>query len=249
MSLLAQIRSKSTGPGPGPKRAVKTLPLSCKALSSHFCGISRSVGWGRVGRRSAWRLLASPARPLILPARPPLLSEYRTHRVTAGDYAASLLGGDHRSIGVSDHVGLLALPTRDDPGEQGGREVAEGRVVMLAGDGHEPVIALGERRVDLAGDVSRHEERLSEEGVAGLGRSTMAAVAPRGAEAGHESAERARTGQGAEPARITEAAQDLGSVDWPHARNRSKDPLRVERSQHHRDALLELFDLLGKRQG
>jgi hypothetical protein len=28
MPLLAQIRSKSTGPGPWPKRLVKTLPLS-----------------------------------------------------------------------------------------------------------------------------------------------------------------------------------------------------------------------------
>ena len=33
MPLLAQIRSKSTGPGPWPKRAVKTLPLSVRIWS------------------------------------------------------------------------------------------------------------------------------------------------------------------------------------------------------------------------
>ena len=33
MPLLAQIRSKSTGPGPWPNRAVKTLPLSVNIWS------------------------------------------------------------------------------------------------------------------------------------------------------------------------------------------------------------------------
>ena len=58
--------------------------------------------------------------------------------------------------------------------------MAEGRVVMLAGDGHQSVIALGQGGVDLACSIGTHEEGLAEEGVAGLGRSAVPAVLSRG---------------------------------------------------------------------
>lgn len=42
--LSAQMRSNSTGPGPGPKRAVNTLPLSVRIASGTPCA---RMAWAR----------------------------------------------------------------------------------------------------------------------------------------------------------------------------------------------------------
>lgn len=55
MSLSAQIRSNSTGPGPGPKRAVNTLPLSLKMASGapwRAIAASRASHTGRAVARA-----------------------------------------------------------------------------------------------------------------------------------------------------------------------------------------------------
>ena len=119
---------------------------------------------------------------------------------------------------------------------------------MFARVGHQAVIALGEGRVDLPRCVGRGEQRLAEQGVTGFRRSAVAGVASRGVERWDEPGERAGAGERTEPARITEAPEDLGGVDGADAGDRAQDVRGVKSTSHHVDPLIELVDLGPKAQ-
>src|SRR6266508_2680183 len=103
-------------------------------MSSRVRG--RSVVAGRAGRRSAWRLLVSPARPLFQLAAggdgAALLADLGRDGVVLGDDLPGLLGADGVAVQVADLVGLAASPAGDDAGAQDGGDVAERGVVVLA---------------------------------------------------------------------------------------------------------------------
>lgn len=77
----------------------------------------------------------------------------------------------------------------------------------------------------------------------------MAAIAARGVEGGDEAGEGPRFRKRAEATRVPESAEDLRRVDRTDAGHRPQDVVRVESTTHHVDALLEVLDLLGQREG
>src|SRR5918996_3564735 len=124
------MRSKSTLAGLLPSRPVKTLPLSSQWMSSHR--ERRSLGRGRAGRRSALRLLVSPARPPLsrtitadtATAHPKLTRD----RVALGDDPSSFVCANWAALEISDDITFLLAPAGNDARYQRCCDVAQGRV-------------------------------------------------------------------------------------------------------------------------
>src|SRR5271169_1179526 len=93
--------------------------------------------------RSAWRLLLFAARPafavLGLSGIGGFDAGLFVDCVVGADDAASFLGCDEATVGVAQVVVLAGAPAGGDPGEQGGGDVADRRIVVSFG-GHEPLV-------------------------------------------------------------------------------------------------------------
>ena len=131
--------------------------------------------------------------------------------VALGHDAPALGYGDGPAVAVADDVALTAPPAGDDAREQRRGDMAERRGVVLAGQDHEPLVAGGERGVDAPRMVGGDEDRRAQRGVPATGRAAVAAAHPGGVERGHEPAEGAHAGEGAEAVGIAEAGEDLGT--------------------------------------
>ena len=114
--------------------------------------------------------------------------------------------------------------------------------------GHQPVILRGRRRVDPAGLAGSHEQGLPQTGIATFGGAAVAAGQPGGVEDRDRPGEGLSTGQGSEPIRIAEPAQDRACCDRGDAWSGGEDAGRISCSQQQSSALVELFDLLGELQ-
>jgi hypothetical protein len=178
------MRSKSTLAGLLPSLPGKTLPLSSQSMSSHRHG--RSLTSGRAGRRSASRLLASPARPsstrTIGVHGAATLAKLTRYRVALRNDLPSFSGSDLAAVDVADDIPLPAPPARHDASEQCRGDVADGGVVVFAGSHHEPVMARRKGRIAAPGVISGQENRFSKARIATLGWSAVLPSNSRGIE-------------------------------------------------------------------
>ena len=203
-----------------------------------------SVGGGRAGRWSAWRLLASPARSRCGAG----VAELCGDGVAVGDDRAGLVFVDRTAVDVAQLVGRLGFPAGGDAGEQGGGDVAERGGVVFAGVDHEPVVGGGEGGVEPSGLVGADEQGLAQQRVAAFGGSSVAPGDAGGVEGGHQSAEGADGGQGVEPGGVAEATEDDRAGDGADAGGGGEDAVRVAVADQHRDALVDFLDLVGEGQ-
>ena len=144
-------------------------------------------------------------------------------RSAAGSLAFGL--GDGFAVFVSELVELSLAPTGGDPGDEDGRDRAQRRVVVLALDHDESVVALGQRRVDVSGMIGCHVEGLAQAGVTGLG-DALAPVHQSGlVDLGHKAGEGAHAGEVGEAVEVARVAQDGRREDGPESRGRATMPL------------------------
>ena len=65
------------------------------------------------------------------------------------DNSLALILGKRSAVHITDLVGLAVSPAGRDAGQQGGGDVAHGRIVVPFGD-HQPLVLGGQLRVELA---------------------------------------------------------------------------------------------------
>jgi hypothetical protein len=94
--------------------------------------------------------------------------------VVLADDSAAFFRGDLCSDGIGDDVGSACQPAGGDPGQPGGRDMAERRVVVPVG-GHQPGVFRGAPGIGLAGAVGGGEHRFTQQCVAGLGQAVLRA--------------------------------------------------------------------------
>jgi hypothetical protein len=96
--------------------------------------------------------------------------------------------------------------------------------------------------------VGGQEQRLAQYRVAAFGGPAVPAGQAGGVQAWHQPGEGAGAGQGAEPVRVAEAAQDRGCGDLGDPGCGGQDGVRVGLFEDQRGAFVEVFDLLGQLQ-
>ena len=157
----------------------------------------------------------------------------------------------HRAIRVPDHVGLLALPARGDSGRRGRPRCGTGpscdacRQPSSGGDSAGP----------RWGRSGVRQSALMKQGLTQAERRPTWLAPPCRPFCPDESSDgtsplKDRTpAEGAEPARVTEATEDLSGVRRHRRLGRIARSRRDRGSIHHGDALLEFVDLGGRAQG
>ena len=127
--------------------------------------------------------------------------------VSAGSFAFGL--GDRFAVFVSQLVTLSFASGGCDPGDQDGRERTERRrVVVLALDHDESVVALGECRIDVPGVIGCQVEGLAQTSITGLGDALVSGHQSGLVDLGHKAAEAAHTGQVREAVEVARVGQD-----------------------------------------
>ena len=79
---------------------------------------------------------------------------------------------------------------------------------MLTRLGHQPVVLRGQGGVDPAGLAGGHEQRLPQDGVAAFGGAAVSTGQTGRVQDRHQAGEGPCTGEGGEPVRVAEPAQD-----------------------------------------
>jgi hypothetical protein len=115
----------------------------------------------------------------------------------------------------------------NDPGDQDGRDRAERRVVVLALDHDEPVVALGERRVDVPSVISCHVKGLAQPSIARLSDALVSGHQSGLVDLGHKASEGSDARQVGEAVEVARVGQDGRREDGPEPRGRADDALRV----------------------
>jgi hypothetical protein len=135
--------------------------------------------------------------------------------------------GDRFTVFVAELVELSLAPTGGDPGDEDGRDRAERRVVVLALDYDESVVALSQGRVDVAAVIGSQVEGLAQAGVAGLGDALVCRHQPGLVDLGHKAGEGTHTGQIGEAVEVARVAQNGRREDGPETRGGADDSLGV----------------------
>jgi len=116
--------------------------------------------------------------------------------------------------------------------------------VVLALDHDESVIALGERRVDMASVIGGHVEGLAQDGVTRLGDALVSGHQSGLVDLGHKPSEGSDAGQVGEAVEVARIGQDGSREDGPESRGRTDNALGVGLVIENDDPLVGRGDLV-----
>ena len=125
------------------------------------------------------------------------------------DNSLALILGKRSAVHITDLVGLAVSPAGRDAGQQGGGDVAHGRIVVPFGD-HQPLVLGGQLRVELARLFGGHPQGFAEQLVAGLGQPCRVVGGAGLVHLRDEPGVGADGGEAGEPVRVAEPGGDDG---------------------------------------